>query len=779
MRPVPRRPADRFARLLCKLRWPAAIVALVALVIAWPVAGRLQMNRSIAALFAPDDPVFQDYQELQQRFGGNAVAILVYRDSQMASRDGFARNREIAKWVESIDGVRSTLSPSKLSSAVKLIPTAQSMSPASSRGQSDLPALLRTDNDFAVGMDAMFAGYTHSADHQLAAVVVMLESDHGAESIEALKTLSASLPSEFAPHVSQPSLVGEPILIHDGFHLIERDGAKLATGTVALLSIVVLISLLDLRFVLLVALIILWSSIMTRATMVVMGVDLSLVSTVLTAIVTVIAVAAVLHLGTRYRLARARGLSLSRSTRRSIAWLLWPIFWTCATDAAGFAALTLSEIPPVRQFGMTIAMASAYVFTAIVLLAPAAMMLPGFAFGNRLHLSQRETARRLRKSCLQIAQSFVKRRVLFGSFAVLLAALAVFGTTRTKTETSFLNNFRTRSPIVAAYENVEKDFGGAGVWDILLPAPDELTDDYLTSVRKLQQKLRDLEVGGARLKKVLSLADADFVASANPLLRPLSPSLRLSGMKATMPVFVDALLTSDSVTPRKMRIMLRSQEHLPADQKAALIDAVKQTVDGHTSTEAWQSIVPNSGASSVTGYYVMMASIVSRLVSDQWRCFIASGVLVWLLLWVATGSLKLSIVALLPNLLPVFVVLACIGFSGGKINMGAAMIGAVSIGLSIDGSVHFLASYLRNRRAGYSAEVSSVHAAGNIGVPVLLATVALVVGFGVLATSEFIPTATFGVLVAATMTAGTLINLTLLPALVTWAEGPPKLAESS
>ena len=98
--------------------------------------------------------------------------------------------------------------------------------------------------------------------------------------------------------------------------------------------------------------------------------------------------------------------------------------------------------------------------------------------------------------------------------------------------------------------------------------------------------------------------------------------------------------------------------------------------------------------------------------------------------------------------------------------MGAAMIAAVSVGLSIDGSVHFLASYLRVRRRGHSATASARHAAGKIGVPIFLATLALMVGFGVLASSEFIPTATFGILVASTLALGTVVNLTLLPSLV-------------
>ena len=98
--------------------------------------------------------------------------------------------------------------------------------------------------------------------------------------------------------------------------------------------------------------------------------------------------------------------------------------------------------------------------------------------------------------------------------------------------------------------------------------------------------------------------------------------------------------------------------------------------------------------------------------------------------------------------------------------MGAAMIAAVSVGLSIDGSVHLLSVYRRRRAIGRGTEPACVSAAGNIGAPVMLATLALVAGFSVLSTSEFIPTATFGTLVAWTLVIGTFINLSVLPALV-------------
>ncbi len=373
-----------------------------------------------------------------------------------------------------------------------------------------------------------------------------------------------------------------------------------------------------------------------------------------------------------------------------------------------------------------------------------------------------------------------------------MVVIAAIGMGRAETETSFLNNFDPDSSVVSAYQEVETEFGGAGVWDIILDSPTELNSSYLKQVRLLEQDLRAIRINGEGLTKVLSLADADQVASRSAVSALLSPSSRLSAMSVVMPVFYDALLSQPTGDKRKLRIMLRSREQLDATAKTALIKEVQRVVQQHVNSQAWQEVTNTpkiatasgtadrtadnapptplqSKTGQVTGYYVIMADLINQLVKDQWRCFATSTVLILLLLWLATGSLRLALVALVPNILPVFLVLALVGFTGGKINMGAAMIAAVSVGLSIDGSVHFLAGYQRTRHRKHTAQTSSRHAAGRTGVPILLATAALMVGFGVMSTSDFVPTATFGALVASTLAIGTVVNLTLLPAFVVWA----------
>ena len=755
------------------IRWRTAlfVVGILSLAVAYPLSTRLETERSVASLFGDDDPTINQYRQFKQWFGRNDVLVLMYRDEALASSEGIERSRVLTERVNAIEGVRATLSPWVLDRA------ANGMSPDSilpfSLGTvktNDRPKLMRADDPVGSGLSKIFAGYTHSTDYSHGAVVAMIDDSPGTETVPTLNQVAKDWASQ--PGISNVSLVGEPVLVEAAFGLVRRDGSRLAIVTVGLLSLVVTLSLVDLRLVMLLALMIGWSVVVTKAAMYASGIELSLIASILTAIVTVIAVTAVLHLGVRYHSRRGRGFSQADSAADVMRHLSAPVFWTCATDAAGFAALWFSEILPVRQFGLMVAMASIGVFVAMLFFAPALLMVPELGFARHVTPIRRSITRMLRRICVRLATGFVGKKPLTIGISLLLMSVAVAVVTRGETETSFLKNFRRDSSIVTDYGNVEDNLGGAGVWDLVLDVPAAVTNDFLDGVLELEAELLRECGGDEGLSKAISLADATEVLGRSTAGKLMPAELRIAAMRLRLPTFIGALISDpEAASPdrRKLRIMLRSAEGLSADQKRSLIERVNAIAGKYASQWREGRARDDAGAADdviVTGYYVLMTRLVDQLVSDQWRCFAASAGLIWLLMCLATRSLPLATAALVPNLLPAFLVLGFVSAAGGRINMGAAMIAAVSVGLSIDGSVHLLTAYRRRRRLGRSRRQSAVSAAGNIGAAVMLATVALVVGFSVLSTSEFVPTATFGTLVAWTLVIGTVINLSVLPALV-------------
>jgi len=119
-----------------------------------------------------------------------------------------------------------------------------------------------------------------------------------------------------------------------------------------------------------------------------------------------------------------------------------------------------------------------------------------------------------------------------------------------------------------------------------------------------------------------------------------------------------------------------------------------------------------------------------------------------------------------PNALPAFFLFGAMGWLGVRVNMGAAMIAAVSLGLSVDGSIHYVMSYQRSRRGGASINEALHSVQATVGRAAVFATLALVVGFATLCYSEFVPTIYFGALVSISMIGGLVGNLLVLPLLI-------------
>jgi uncharacterized protein len=216
---------------------------------------------------------------------------------------------------------------------------------------------------------------------------------------------------------------------------------------------------------------------------------------------------------------------------------------------------------------------------------------------------------------------------------------------------------------------------------------------------------------------------------------------------------------------------LRSREQTTASVKSELIQQVNSKVAEFTQRPQWQSLFDEKNPAEslrgeVTGYHVMLSRLVSNVLEDQWKCFAFATLGIFIIMLLSTRSLLFSLAALVPNALPIIVVLGTMGWLGMRVNMGAAMIAAVSMGLSIDSSIHYLLHYQRRLKAGDRPLKSLRSAQENVGFAVVLATVALIAGFLALAVSEFVPTVVFGTLTSLTMLGGLFGNLIVLPLLV-------------
>jgi len=767
-------PADEPTRGLSWLliRWRFPLFAAVAAVYGWSLlAGPLQFDRSLERMFVAGDPILAPFHHFQRTFGGNEVVLAVYHDPALFADDGSGLQRleDLGRRLRAVDGLRDVFSLDRILGG----PSVNLADPTVQR------------------LTELFTGITHGHERTTAALVCLLDNQQPARHAAAVRALHSIMQHPY-PGASPGFVTGEPVLVHEGFSLVESDGRRLSLWTLVLLSGTILICFRRLRWMVATLLVVHVSIYLTEALLAASGLQLTLVSSMLAAIVAVVAIATMVHLIVWFLHqapdAGSPAVALGRAIRRVQA----PIFWSCVTDAAGFGSLMFAHVSPVRDFGLMTALGSLVVLACVFALFPSVTLFRFSPSALRAGPSASDSIW-LRRS-VDLVFRYPRRLAA----AIALVAIVVgLGSARVETETDFTRNFRADSPIVLAYAQVEENLGGAGVLEIALPAPRSLTWSYLQDVLRLEQRLRQASTG---LTKVISLADAvvagspvDIASLPTSELRDVAVKAGVQGMRLKMPAFVDSLVAVDPDDPDRawFRIMLRGRERQSVAEKLASIRAIERIVDGafeeelarHTDRDPIEPLMETAvKATSVdarpqkaylTGYFVLLANLIQSVSQDQWLTFAIATVGVAICLSLAFRNWKLVAIALVPNIIPGFLVLGVMGWSGLKINMGAAMIAAVSMGLTVDSSVHYLTEYLFERSRGATMRAALDHAQQGVGKAALLSTLALMVGFSVLCTSDFIPTVYFGYLVNLAMLGGVAGNLLILPLLLLlWDRDP-------
>jgi predicted RND superfamily exporter protein len=138
------------------------------------------------------------------------------------------------------------------------------------------------------------------------------------------------------------------------------------------------------------------------------------------------------------------------------------------------------------------------------------------------------------------------------------------------------------------------------------------------------------------------------------------------------------------------------------------------------------------------------------------------GIIVTLLFY----HLKAGLLALIPMSIAVIFNFGIMGWLGIKLDLATSIIAAITIGIGVDDTIHFLNTFRHNSEKGYSIDENIARTLAVSGKAIIFTSIALIFGFSVLVTSSFIPVILFGILMATTMIATTIGALLILPAAI-------------
>ncbi len=727
-------------RLTDRRNWLLLAVVIV-VVAAIPIADRLEFDQTIDSFFAPDNPDIQLLKRSRADFGGDEFVIVAWHEPGLIQQNPAGDYPELsATAAERIQ---------QLSDHLGELPGVDA-----GRTRDLLRILKRTlkNANTRRKMLKLFEGILIGPDQETTAIVLQLLSAKESpvtreETIGRIRLVAAEFSSDTA-------VAGEAVQIQDMFHLVERDGNRLYVASLIVLSVMLLAIFKNVRWVAASVGIVTGSVVCTRAALVVAGAQLSMVSSMLNSLVTIISVSTTTHIIVHYRELRST-LDARTATLQTFRELWHPVLWTVITIAVGFAALLVSDIVPVRSFAIMMTLGTLMVLVITISVLPAA-----FASGSSVPVPGRVRLEDWLDRVLARMARMIERHPAATSVACLiLMVLTAPGLLMMQVETDFSKNFRESSPIVQSLRLVESKLGPAGTWDVSFDVPTPMTSEFLDQTRELTNALQALENEGIPLD-VLSVNDAIDIPP-----RFGSSSKRFETVQKRQRDLIDSFYNQER---RRMRIVLRSPEQQPTEQKLAQIQRVREVVAAHFNAPNANGENTGSDTSSppsASGLFVLMARIIDSLLTDQLKSFLWATLGTLVCMTIAFRSLRIGLISLVPNIFPIALVTGALGLAQVPVNIGTAMIASVSMGFTC--SVYYIAVFQASL-PGFGVTRALQIAQAGVGKAVVLAHFALVAGFLVLTASEFIPLVYCGALLSLSILGGLISDLILLPLLLRW-----------
>ena len=499
----------------------------------------------------------------------------------------------------------------------------------------------------------------------------------------------------------------------------------------------------------------------------------------------IITMAITIHLIVRYR---DLALSNPRATHRelidqTIRLMVTPCLFAALTTIAGFGSLMLCDILPVRTFGWMMIAGIGVSLVVTFLLFPAGLMLVA-----------KKTPRVIKKSKYSLT-SFLAgltenhgRAVL--AFSAALFILSAIGISRLVVENSFIDYFKDTTEIHQGMKVIDQSLGGTTPLDVIIEieatnVPTQASESvevatdggefdefdefeekendgryWFTSDRMaLVKKIHDYLESVPEIGKVLSLGTMLKIAEKLNQGKPLD-NFQLALLYGELPDRFKALVLDPyvSVEDNQLRFSVRVKDSEKSLKRDALLKKIRH------------DLIDKLGLKEknvhLAGLLVLYNNMLQSLFESQ---ILTLGVVVMVLLamfLLLFKSFKLALIALAPNLLAIGAVLGFMGWTHIPLDMMTITIAAISIGIAVDNTIHYIYRFRNEFKISRNYIKTMHYCHGSIGYAMYYTSVTIIIGFSILALSNFLPTIYFGLLTGLAMLIALLAALTLLPQLL-------------
>ncbi len=760
---------------------------IVILILAFYFSKDFRMDASSETLLLENDPDLKYLNEINNRYGAKEFLVLTYSPKgEMISEDSIKNLSELKNELQNLNWVYNVITlldiPLLDATDEKLVDRIQNFK------------TLKSENiDKKIGFkeilnSPVFRNFVISEDGKTSGIIVYIKpnaEEKENKTIKELEFLKDKIKKERHQNIleireiiekynqnTQIFLGGIPMIADDMMTFIKKDIITFGLGVLAFIVITLWYVFRKLIWIIIPISSCFFSVVLMIGFLGFVGWKVTVISSNFIALMLILTMAMNIHMSTRYLQLSKQFSNKNKSeililtTRK----MIWPIFYTVITTICAFISLIFSEIKPIIDFGwmMTFGLITSLLITFTLL-----PTLLSFIQNSDVSLTKEKDSK-ITNYLGDLSLNY--KNYIFGLTSVIIF-LSIIGISKLEVENSFINYFDKKTEIYQGMKLIDEKLGGTTPLEVILRFPvtkdeekdtgndwgDEeenddkywFTKDKIDKITRVHNYLDNIEAIG----KVLSFSSIIEVATKLNNNKPLG-TLEMGVLYSKIPDSIKNEIIDPyiSIDDSEARISLRIKDSLHGLRRNELINKINFDLENKLGLKKDEY--------KLGGVLILFNNLLQSLFKSQILTlgFVMIGILIMFL--ILFRNIKISLIGVVPNFIAAFFILGIIGLAGIPLDMMTITIAAITIGIAVDNSIHYIyrfkeeLSYLKD----YNKTVKYCHS--TVGVAILNTSITIVFGFSILILSNFIPTIYFGVFTGIAMLLAMVSVLTLLPSLL-------------
>ena len=784
--------AQLYQNLILKNPKSIFIILLIVLVSFGYYSKDFRLDASSETLLIEGDPDLKYLKEISKRYGSKEFLILTYTPNEGMVSDNSINNLLSLKYkIQSLNWVHSVIT-------LLDIPLLNSSDENLQKRLESFKTLKDDDVDRARGFNEIvnspvFRNFVISEDGKTSGIIVNIKKndelkDIGNKSKEEIENYKDFIKKQnhqnileirdvikSYENIGKIHLGGIPMIADDMMSFIKNDIIVFGIGVFLFIIATLWFVFKKLIWIIVPISSCFFSVIIMMGLLGLLGWKVTVISSNFIALMLILTMAMNIHISTRFLQLRENhpNMNILELITLTTGKMFWPILYTVLTTIIAFLSLIFSEIKPIIDFGwmMTLGLITSFIITFTLL--PTLI-----SFVPKENISLKEYKNSLITSFFsKISQN--NHKIIFIITGIIII-LSLIGISRLEVENSFINYFSKKTEIYKGMKLIDEKLGGTTPLEIILKFPkkeksktddDEFEDwedenendnekywftkDKVDKISSVHNYLDSLPQVG----KVLSFSSIIDVATLLNNNKPLG-TLEMGVLYSKIPESIKTEIIDPyiSIKDNEARINLRiidSQEDLRRNELIKKINYDLKNEIGLDENEF-----------KLAGVLILFNNLLQSLFKSQILTLGLVMIGIFAMFVILFKNIKLSLIGVVPNFIAAFFILGIIGLLGIPLDMMTITIAAITIGIAVDNSIHYIYRFKEefNNSNDYNKTLNLCHS--TVGKAILNTSITIVFGFSILVLSKFIPTIYFGIFTGLAMLLAMISVLTLLPSLI-------------